>query len=262
MGDILLSMGEAKALHKSAKQPILIVGRDGRLVQHQGLFDGVPYLLTRRPPVARGYRRLLNCPGVRSYIASKTPEQWVWKPYTPIPADLKFTPGELEFAERYRGHVMVEPNVKDVGHRNKAWPHWTELMAALRAAGVSTVQCGPGGTANIADHFALTPSFRYAAAVLSVSRAFVGTEGGLMHAAAAVGTPGVIIFGAFISPEVTGYAMHRNLFTGEGLGCGMRTDCPHCRDAMRKITPGAVLDNLKELLCNRTSNESSTSTTT
>lgn len=248
MGDVLMSMGEARALHKKTSQPVLIVGVDRRPVQDHGLFDGVPYLL-RAPSADRRYQRLVNGPGVRPYIAAKGARKWTWMPYKPKPAEIVFTPSELEFAERYRGAVMIEPQIKAIGHDNKAWPakNWTTLVAALREADIPTVQCGPGGTLAIADTFALTPSFRYAAAVLSVARAFVGTEGGLMHAAAAVGTPAVIIWTEFISPEITGYDMHRNLRVA-GPPCGMRSNCTTCRKSAAAVTPSMVLDNLKELL--------------
>lgn len=247
IGDCLLAMGEARAMHEKTKQPVAIVDPRGRIVKDHGLSEGIPYIL-RRPTSARTYLRLINAPGARPYIAAKSPTKWTWKPYKPIPAEIKFTDGELEFAQRYAGRVMIESNVKDIGHTNKAWHRWPALMTALRAEGIQTFQCGPGGTPWIADDFLLTPTFRYAAAALSKASAFVGTEGGLGHAAAAVGVPSVIIFGGFISPEVTGYEMHRNLFTGSGLGCGMRTDCRHCREAMDKITVDEVVRNLKELL--------------
>ena len=242
-----MAMGEARTMHEKTKQQVMIVDPRGRPVKDHGLSEGIPYIL-RRPTHARTYLRLINCPGVRPYIAGKTPTQWTWKPYKPIPDEIKFTDEELEFAERYAGRVMVEPNVKDIGHSNKAWHRWPALLAALRKEGIPTFQCGPGGTSWIADDFLLTPTFRYAAAALSKARAFIGTEGGLGHAAAAVGVPSVIIFGGFISPQVTGYDMHRNLFTGTGLGCGMRIDCKHCREAMDKITVDEVMTNLKELL--------------
>lgn len=249
IGDSLMAMGEARALHKRTGQSVLIADPRGRPVKDpEGLFAGLPYLL-RRHTNSVSYLRIVNAPGVRPYITSKTATQWTWRPYKPIPAELKFTASELEFAERYRGAVMIEPQVKAIGHGNKAWParYWAALAADLRETGIPTVQCGPGGTLPIADRFALTPSFRYAAAVLSVAKAFVGTEGGLMHAAAAVGTPAVIIWSEFIAPGVTGYDMHRNLRIA-GPPCGMRTDCPSCRRSMDAITSSMVLDNLKELL--------------
>ena len=151
--------------------------------------------------------------------------------------------------------VMLEPEVKKIGHSNKAWSaiSWSQLDVALHALGgagkIPTVQCGPAGTRWLLHAKpVVTDTFRKACAVLSVCRAFVGSEGGLMHAAAAVGVPGVIIYGGFISPAVTGYDLHRNLFTGLGLGCGSRIECGHCRTCMLKITPAIVLDNLKEIL--------------
>lgn len=248
-----MSMGEARRLHKSSGgQKILIVGRDGKPVKSD-LFVGVPYLITgvgHRPPASFGpYQRLVNGSGIRPYIAGKTPEKWTWRKYRPAPAQIVFTAEELRFAERYRGHVMVEPNVKAVGHDNKSWlpTRWRELVRALSDEKISAIQCVPGGVTPITDRAVLTPSFRYACAVLSVSRAFIGTEGGLMHAAAAVGVPGVILWSEFISPSITGYDMHRNIRHADEA-CGMRTDCKHCAASMERITVSEVLTNLKEIL--------------
>lgn len=248
IGDVLMSMGEARALRAHTGHPVLIVGGDGKPVKDaERLFQGVPYLLTA--PIDGPYEKLVNGPGVRPYIAGKTSRKWMWQPYIPLPAELVFTQDELEFAERYRGAVMIEPQVKAIGHENKQWgsKNWTALVALLREAGITTVQCGPGGTLPIADRFALTPGFRCAAAVLSVSRAAVLPEGGLQHAAAAVGTPSVVIWSEFISPDITGYEMHRNLRVA-GPPCGMRFNCMSCRKSMAAISPNMMLDTLKEIL--------------
>ena len=65
-------------------------------------------------------------------------------------------------------------------------------------------------------------------------------EGGLHHAAAALGTPTIVIFGGFISPRQTGYPHQVNLFTG-GTPCGMRRRCDHCEQAMRRVAIEEVL---------------------
>lgn len=251
-GDVIMSMGEAKRLHASTKQKVLILRADGMPVRSD-LFNGVPYIETQRGlvPVAR----LVNGPGARPYIVGKTAAKWTWRPYQPVPADIVFTAAEKVFAEPYRGTVMVEPNVKAGTHRNKAWSsiYWQQLDSAMHALGgaakIPSVQCAPSGSQFLLHTKRVpTSTFREACAVLSVCRAFVGGEGGLHHAAAALGVPAVVIFGGFISPQVTGYASHRNLFTGTGLGCGMRVDCQHCREAMLKISPALVFETLKEIL--------------
>lgn len=249
-----MSMGRARALHKSNGLPVLIVGRDGRPIKSD-LFNGVSYIIDR--PRGRPHTRLIDGGGVRPYIAGKTAKNWTWRPYKPVPADIVFTPEELAFAEPYRGMVMVEPNGKDIGHTNKRWHprRWVELACDLSRHGVSIVQCGPqliSGGWNIGlspsyARYAVTPTFRHALAVMSVCKAFVGTEGGLMHGAAAVGTPAVILWSEFISPEITGYAMHRNI-RHAGKPCGNRLDCDGCRQSMEAITVEEVVENLKEIL--------------
>ena len=241
-----MSIGEAKRLHKTHNTPVMIVGRDGRPIRSD-LFNGVPYLTTKplRGPL---YQRMVNGPGVRPYIASKTAEKWTWRPYQPEPADVVFTPEELAFAEPYRGKVLVEPHVKSIGHRNKdwGWSNWWRFDAIARFEGL--VQCVKPGDKTMPNAKAVvTTTFRQTMAVLSVCRAAVLPEGGLHHAAAALKVPAVVIFGGFIAPNITGYRQHRNLFTG-GKACGIRTDCKHCREAMGKITSGMVLDELRGLL--------------
>ena len=170
--------------------------------------------------------------------------------YKPIPAEVRFTSEEITFAEPYRGMVMLVPEVKKIGHSNKDWGpiYWSQLDCLLHSAGIATVQCGPSGAHwlhNCAR--AVTPTFRHALAVLSVCRAVVTTEGGLMHGAAAVGVPAVVIWSEFISPEITGYSQHRNLRKA-GESCGRRTDCPGCRKSLTAITPIEVFEALKEIL--------------
>jgi FkbM family methyltransferase len=59
-----------------------------------------------------------------------------------------------------------------------------------------------------------------AAGVLSGASLLISPEGGLHHAAAALGVRAVVIFGGFISPATTGYALHTNLFTAaRPAGC-------------------------------------------
>lgn len=251
MGDILMSMGEGRYLFDRTSQPVLIVGRDGRPVADHGLFRDIPYLLSQ-PPGNQEFQTLINGPGLRPYIMAKSADRWTWRPYRPRPAEFVFSQEELEFAEPYRGRLMIEPTVKLCGHDNKAWPtgSWHKLINLLRAERIDLLQCLPQGKSNLVDCVAKTPTFRHAAAVLAVSAGFIGTEGGLMHAAAAVGTPTIILWSEFIAPEITGYNFHRNI-RHAGESCGRRRNCPGCRASMEAITPGEVLTHVKQLLSGR-----------
>lgn len=247
-GDILMSMGEAKALHKKTGQPVMLIDRYGR-PQKSDLFDGVPYLTRSLGGHGGGHvHRMMNCGGHRPYIAHKAPDRWTWRPYQPKPADLVYTPQELAFAEVCRGHVMIEPSIKAVGHDNKAW-FWDRWQAVVNALpGVRFLQVGPPGTRTL-DKVRLVPTltFRQALAVQSVCRACVGTEGGLMHGAAANGTPAVILWSEFIDPSITGYASMVNL-RHAGKACGSRLDCPGCKKSMLAISVEEVVQAMKGIL--------------
>jgi len=94
-------------------------------------------------------------------------------------------------------------------------------------------------------------NFMDAVGALSGARAAVLQEGALHHAAAAVGTPAIVIRGGFISPKVTGYAGQVDFYVEDErwpLGCGYRVPCEHCKAAMESITPEQVAASLIELL--------------
>lgn len=245
-GDWLMAAGEARAVHERTGQKVVIVDRNGR-PQWIDLWRGVPYIL---PCAEQGCAKVVSGSGVRPYIISKTSMRWKWKPYTPKPAEIRFNLDEQSLAREYGGSVMIEPNVKDIGHRNKAWPwsRWEQLVEAM--PGVEFVQCLQGGTRPLSHanvRHVLTLTFRDALAVLSGSRALVTTEGGLMHGAAAVGVRAVVLWSEYIAPANTGYSMHVNL-RHAGAGCGKRINCPSCRASMDAITVGEVREALVGIL--------------
>jgi ADP-heptose:LPS heptosyltransferase len=77
-------------------------------------------------------------------------------------------------------------------------------------------------------------------------------EGGLYHAAAALGIPAVAIFGGWVSPANQGYDGEDivNLYehmNGESP-CGQRVPCPHCRAALDRITPQTLIQHIRRRL--------------
>ena len=245
MGDELLATGEAKLAQSRDPRPVVILDRHGNPRSH-ALFDYNPRIAYQR---TAANQEIVNGSSARPYIAGKTAYKWSWKPYRPEPGELYFTEAENLLGQQYEGYLILEPNVKERDGRNKdwSWLRWLALLPLLK--GLPLAQVGPPGTSILpgVTHL-VTHSFRAACAIMSHARGFIGTEGGLHHGAAALGLPAVVIFGGFISPDVTGYAEHRNLFTGAGLGCGARLPCQHCREAMQKITPEIVAQNIREII--------------
>lgn len=242
-GDAIMATAQAKRLHANTGKLVVVVGRGGVPVWSE--------VFENNPKIARAHgrhtARLQNASGMRPYIVAKTPTKWIWKRWAIEPGELYLSAAEKAFSAPYAGKILVEPSTKVPGS-NKAWV-WERWQQVVDAGG-DFIQVGRADAHRLRGvQFVETPTFRYACAVLAVSRAFVGSEGGLGHAAAALGVPAVVLFSAFISPLVTGYAAHRNIYKGPAgvLGCGSRISCDCCRASMEAITVEDVRSAIKEV---------------
>lgn len=198
---------------------------------------------------------IVNGSGARPYIERELQDRRIWKRWEgldgPPRGVIRLSRNEQDFGRLNSGRVVLEPTIKAKASPNKdwGWVRWNKLAWLLQEKhGQRVTQLGPAGTRLLegAD-LVVTGGFREACAVLSTAAAAVLPEGGLHHAAAAFNVPAVVIFGGYIAPMHTGYEGHVNLFTG-GEPCGMRVPCDHCRDAMAKILPESVAEQLMELL--------------
>jgi ADP-heptose:LPS heptosyltransferase len=175
-----------------------------------------------------------------------------------IRCELFLTEPELEKGRKVRADlgpfVAVEPHTKESFTVNKQWgfERWQEVADALRAAGLTLVQVGEGGKPlleGVKDATGL-PGIRETAAVLHHAELLVAPEGGLMHLANAVGTRSVIVYGGYVSPELTGYAENVNLFTELPCApCGLRRSCLRGRrECLERIPPDEVCRSALALL--------------
>jgi hypothetical protein len=189
---------------------------------------------------------------MRPYHTAKTAERWTYNlNFRPDVGEIYFTDAEREFGARHAGRIIIESHIKPGASPNKSygWVRWNKVAWLLSKTGIRVAQLGPAGTPTVdAADLIVTPNFRMACAVLETAKAYVGNEGGLHHAAAAVGIPGVVVMGGFTPVELTGYSMHRNLGASLGEACGMRTPCKHCAEWMTRITPEQVVNELREIL--------------
>lgn len=179
--------------------------------------------------------------------------RWVWNmEFRPTPGELIFSPNEVTFARSIRtDFILIEPNVpwwKTVAV-NKDWgrKRFQDVADALRGKGHRVAQFSYGKVRLQGVEVIYAGDFRAAAATLAKARFAILPEGGLHHAAAAVGTKAVVLFGGFIPPAVTGYDFHVNL-TGGAEACGMFHECQHCRDALDAISVEDVLGACKKII--------------
>lgn len=215
-----------------------------------------PEMFANNPFIAKpGEERTVSCwiphfKGSRLY--NKWDEQkkrWLWN------YDFNVEPGEFFFSEvelikagfAQEPFVVIEPNLpwhKPVAV-NKDWgeENWIAVARKLTALGWPLVQFQHKHTRRVLPGVKLIPqnSFRSAISMLSRARLYIGPEGGLHHAAAAVGVKAVVLFGGFIPPAVMGYGSHINLVGNSSEACGNTNPCEHCRSAMQSIIPDDVV---------------------
>lgn len=244
IGDEIMAAGRAEALAKQIGKKVCIVDRFGAPRWHE-IWGGNPYItadLSKGTP-------MLDCGGVRPYIAKKTSLRWVWKSYRPQPATIVLTQEEERFGKEHAGLIVIEANIKPKASPAKQWPeqHWRRFFGLAKRLPLARLR--ENDPERYGVRLAATPTIRHAAAVLRYAEAYVGHEGALHHLAAAWRIPAVVIMGGYIGPEHTGYdiSTHRYL-TGGVKACGTRGQCQHCASAMQSITPEIVYESLLEVL--------------
>lgn len=242
LGDWIMATSQVRELNERTGKRVVVVDRLNRPKWSEA-FDN-------NPRIARTHEndceRLLNAGGARPYIRSKTVEQWQWRKWDIKPGELWLSPEERDFGRPYDGRFIIEPTTKDPAS-NKAWiaDRWQELVDRFPAGtfvqmGADPVRCLRGAT------FVRT-TVRQAFGVLAAARGFVGTEGALHHAAAALKTPAVVLWSEFISPTFTGYPEQTNIRHAHGV-CGKRVPCPTCRESMEAITVDEVEQAVRRLM--------------
>lgn len=248
-GDDLLVSGIARRMQQTDPRQVFVTYR-GQPAKWSPIWDHNPRF-SRQRDLAQ------ELPGrdqfnMRPYHTGKTQTRWSYNlDFRPEVGEIYFTKEEQEFGARFAGRVIIEPHIKPGASPNKQWGfiRWEKLAWLLSPLGLRLAQVGPLGTQTLLGvELIPTDTFRMAAAVLSMARAVVLPEGGLGHAAAALGIPGVVIFGSFTPVELTGYPIHRNIGASLGDACGWRTPCEHCAAWMKDIAPERVVKELLEVL--------------
>lgn len=248
-----MAAGEAKILHKKTGKVVSIVSALGAHSTYSPLWRGLDYIAG---PTEHAEIQLVDSPYSRRYREYSDEMGSTWRAYRPIPAEIVFTDSEQEIALHVpNGFVVIEPNIKNGrdGFLNKdwGWQRYADVVASLPE--VRWLQLGNKHSRHLPGvEFVETETFRQACALLARSRAYLGPEGGLHHACAALGIPAVVIFGGYISPSVTGYDSHINLFSGSGLGCGRMLACD-C-NCMSNIKNEMMVAAMRTLLLDAGSN--------
>jgi Glycosyltransferase family 9 (heptosyltransferase) len=249
-GDEIIGTGLARGLKDRGK---LAAFGDGRKIIWsqwcEEMFAHNPNIARPGSEAKPNLEWIAHYKGARAYNRLEN-GRWVWN------YDFKVKPGEFFFSEiehtvivnrraAFNGFVVLEPNVpwwKPVAP-NKDWGEakYRQLCELLVRHGVRVVQFIHKNSRRRLPGITTIEfyKFRDAIATLSLAKLYIGPEGGMHHAAAALGIRAVVIMGGFIPPAVIGYSDHVNL-TGDTEACGNTQPCEHCRRAMERISVDEV----------------------
>ena len=237
LGDWLMASGDAKEANERTGKKVKL-GDGVRMSWDGQVFANNPRMASNSDTDVVWVK---NYQGHRPYLkGTKNGHMLFNDDYKPRVGEVYFNQLEKKNIDKIdKDYIVVEPNVKRVyAHTvNKAWHGWEELFKN----DLPWLQLGDV-TVKRYTKWKETATFREALQVLSKAKLFVGTDGGLHHAAAALGIPSVVIWTGFTSPRHLGYDTHRNIHDGSEP-CGTYDSvCQHCLLKSKAITVEQVLD--------------------
>lgn len=246
IGDWLIATAEARDYHEQYGIRCVFGDKErGKVFWDEDVFRHNPRLI-QTPNPGDKVVWIANYPGKRPYITGHDEKRVHWnRNFRASPGEIYLSPEELKAGEAAKGCVIIEPHTKDnVFSRNKAWP-WDRWQQLAKMAPVPFLQLGQQPALSGVKHIR-TKTFREALAYLANASLLVTTDGALHHAAAALGIPSIVLWGGLISPEILGYGMaqgtvSKDLWHGDEP-CGSRSECEHCKRAMRRISVDEVWD--------------------
>ena len=237
LGDWLMASGDAKEANERTGKKVKL-GDGVRMFLDGQVFANNPRMASNSDTDVVWVK---NYQGHRPYLKGTKDGRLLFNDdYKPRVGEIYFNQLEKKNIDKIdKDYIVVEPNVKKIyAHTvNKAWHGWEQLfkhdLPWLQLGDVSVERY---------TNWKETATFRDALKVLSKAKLFVGTDGGLHHAAAALGIPSVVIWTGFTSPRHLGYDTHRNIHDGSEP-CGTYDSvCQHCLLKSKAINVEQVLD--------------------
>lgn len=236
LGDEIMALGRAERLFEQTGRPVSILTMTEAPREHDA-WAGNPAW------VHQGGGRIIDGGGARPYIHGWRGKQAIFN------LDYRARAGRVYLTDEERAsctlqppYAIVSPELKAGASPNKDWgsANWEKVIENFP---IPVYQLLPDEkTKPIRGVIPYrTPTFRAALAAIEKAAVVMTAEGGTHHMAASMRVPAVVVFGAFVPPQVTGYEFHHNIAveTPEGY-CGRWEPCEHCRAAMRSISPETV----------------------
>ena len=92
-------------------------------------------------------------------------------------------------------------------------------------------------------------SFRDTAKIIQCASLFLSAEGGLVHAATAVGTKSVVVITGYQSEKMVAYPQNININISTHEVCGLKIKCKKCEEDAENHDFGEIVKAIKSELC-------------
>jgi len=146
--------------------------------------------------------------------------------------------------------IVIEPNSKLSYTPNRQYPipKWQEVVNKI-FNDVQVVQTGIGGPVlkNVTNLTGKT-TFRANVLLIKYAKAFISSEGGLVHGATCVDTPSVVPINSYIPQTLVRYPQNTYISSSSHSPCGSYKECQRCLKEMNSITPESIIEAVKEIL--------------
>jgi ADP-heptose:LPS heptosyltransferase len=176
--------------------------------------------------------------------------------------DFFFNQNELIYADEVlknccRPIITIQTASGPLGNGRKSWPvhHWKLLVGRLRESGCTVIHLGGNHDIPLPETVDRLgkQDIRRSIAILKCADVHIGVVSSLMHAAEAVKTPAVILFGGFERYSAHGYAsIHPIESAIDCSPCAQPNTvmdvCPKNNRCMEEILPGTVFDKVRDIL--------------
>lgn len=268
VGDALMASGEVRELRIKKPSAKFIIG-DGVKSYWSEVFDNNPYII-KHSDINKHHEVywIKNYEGNRPYrnYGNHLPkDNYNWnEKFKAKKGEIFFSEAEKKLAKEVifnirkkignRKLIFIEPNVKKrLGYLNRDWgfKNWQKVVNEIKQL-YDFIQITYGINKSINGSINIHGlNFRSSVAILSLCDLFIGTEGGMHHAAAATDIKSIVIYGGHISPKITGYDFQKNLYIDTPLSpCGKKQPCDHCQDCLKQITTSILIKEIKDSLNN------------
>jgi ADP-heptose:LPS heptosyltransferase len=258
-GDEVVAAGQAQRLYDADPSTrVAVVGGDGRPRWH-AMFGGNPIIATPEE-VAAGerVRTVVNGPNARPYIVYPFTKDTGWTFNKDFHcrdhiARIYLTPEERGRGEQarkqYGRYVLIEPYTK---HENFTWPmdRWCALVKACpELTFVQHIHADSRPCLVPGAHYEQA-TFREACGLVAEADLYVRSESGLCHAAAALGTKQITMFGGCMDADVMGGYPGQTVLVDQSqeTPCGRWHACEHCKSAMERLTVDEVSSAMRAAL--------------